>query len=155
MSGFKYDRHTICLTCRGRKCDLSFRCNECKDWTIQEMEDYVKHRKSLDSKSRKGKQSETQNVTQASSSSSKSETKFDTFKSEMINTMQHFMSQVMSRPSQDVINPSISAPPVVATVPAHGRGADGKGGHMVSPGPHPLGTLQSVTSDPPPFPFAC
>ena len=34
------------------KCDLENRCKECKSWTNDEMEDYIKHRKSLESKSK-------------------------------------------------------------------------------------------------------
>ena len=53
MSKLKYDRHTVCSNCRSCKCDIAVRCNECKDWTIPEMEEYLKHRRSLEGKSKK------------------------------------------------------------------------------------------------------
>ena len=56
ISSIKFDKHNICIDCRGSICDLDNRCKECKTWSLEDMETYVKHRKSLDSKGKgKGK----------------------------------------------------------------------------------------------------
>ena len=53
MSNFSVDRHSICSKCRGDDCTIDCRCDECMSWSVEEMESYVKLRKSLTSKSRK------------------------------------------------------------------------------------------------------
>ena len=53
MSAFRHDKHTICGSCRDAKCDFSIRCSECRDWDDGQMSDFIKHRKRLDSKSKK------------------------------------------------------------------------------------------------------
>ena len=50
MSSGKYDKHTICLACRNVTCSVEVRCSECSDWTLDVMQDYLKHRKSLSPK---------------------------------------------------------------------------------------------------------
>ena len=55
MSSFSLDKHLFCIKCRGSECTVSSRCDECSAWTKEEMEGYVKLRKSLTSKSRKSK----------------------------------------------------------------------------------------------------
>ena len=45
MSSFSLDKHIFCTKCRGRKCSLMSRCDECIQWTKEEMESYVKLRK--------------------------------------------------------------------------------------------------------------
>ena len=57
MSSFSLDRHLFCSKCRGSDCDVNARCDECFPWTKEEMEGYVKLRKSLSSKSKKSKSS--------------------------------------------------------------------------------------------------
>ena len=52
MSSFSLDRHTYCSRCCGSDCDVDNKCDECMSWTKEEMEAYVKLRKSLTSKSR-------------------------------------------------------------------------------------------------------
>ena len=54
MSSFSLARHLFCTKCRGSECDHNSRCDECLLWTKEEMDSYVKLRKSLSSKS-KGK----------------------------------------------------------------------------------------------------
>ena len=50
--------HLFCTKCRGSECDHSSRCDECLSWAKEEMDSYVKLRKSLSSKSKnKGKSS--------------------------------------------------------------------------------------------------
>ena len=52
-SSFSVDRHSICTKCRGNDCDLDCRCDECLSWSVEEMESYVRLRKSLASKGKK------------------------------------------------------------------------------------------------------
>ena len=47
MSSFSLDKHFFCIKCRGAECSLTSRCDECLQWTKEEMESYVKLRKSL------------------------------------------------------------------------------------------------------------
>ena len=57
MSSFSLDKQLFCTKCRGSECSVHSRCDECFSWTKEEMESYVKLRKSLTSKSRKSKSS--------------------------------------------------------------------------------------------------
>ena len=58
MSSFSLNLHLFCTKCRGSECDHNSRCDECLSWTKEEMDSYVKLRKSLSSKSKsKGKSS--------------------------------------------------------------------------------------------------
>ena len=50
MSKKAADRHTICINCRGFDCDLDNRCEECLEWSEEEVMKYAKYRKSLKSK---------------------------------------------------------------------------------------------------------
>ena len=50
-----FDRHTVCVACRGSDCDIDHRCEECTDWPEEELLLYVKHRRSLKSKRSKPK----------------------------------------------------------------------------------------------------
>ena len=53
MSKLKFDLHSVCVTCRQLKCDLDNRCKECRNWTSSQMEEYLKHRRSLEGKAKK------------------------------------------------------------------------------------------------------
>ena len=56
MSKKSADRHTVCVSCRGFDCDVDCRCDECLEWSEEEIIKYAKYRKSLkswDSSSRK------------------------------------------------------------------------------------------------------
>ena len=55
MGSFSLDRHLFCIKCRGAECDVNSRCDECFSWTKEEMEGYVKLRKTLSSRSKKSK----------------------------------------------------------------------------------------------------
>ena len=57
MSIFSLDKHLFCTKCRGFDCNLMSRCDECMQWTKEEMESYVKLRRSLSSKSKRSKSS--------------------------------------------------------------------------------------------------
>ena len=50
MSKKSADRHTLCITCRGFDCDLNNRCEECLEWSEEEVIKYAKYRKSLKSR---------------------------------------------------------------------------------------------------------
>ena len=53
MSQLKHDPHTVCLNCRKVKCDVLVRRYECIDWPQSAMEAYFKHRRALESKSKR------------------------------------------------------------------------------------------------------
>ena len=55
MSKKTFDRHTICVSCRGSDCDIDHRCEECTEWPEEEVLLYVKHRRTLKSKRSKPK----------------------------------------------------------------------------------------------------
>ena len=50
ISKLVYDRHNFCTKCRGFDCSSDSRCDECADWSREEMEAYIKHRRSLKAK---------------------------------------------------------------------------------------------------------
>ena len=50
MSKKSADRHTICVSCRGFDCDINSRCDECLEWSEEEVLKYAKYRKSLKSR---------------------------------------------------------------------------------------------------------
>ena len=50
MSKKSADRHTLCVSCRGFDCDLNNRCEECLEWSEEEVVKYAKYRKSLKSR---------------------------------------------------------------------------------------------------------
>ena len=55
MSKKTFDRHTVCVACRGSDCDLNHRCGECTEWPVEDLLLYVKHRRMLKSKQSKPK----------------------------------------------------------------------------------------------------
>ena len=58
MSSIDCDKHLYCIKCRGYECSVELRCDECKDWSKEEMLAHEKIRKSLASKSKgRGKSS--------------------------------------------------------------------------------------------------
>ena len=50
MSKKSADRHTLCVSCRGFDCDLINRCEECLEWSEEEVVKYAKYHKSLKSR---------------------------------------------------------------------------------------------------------
>ena len=52
MSSISNDKHSVCVSCRGVDCTFEKRCDECFSWDEEVKTKYVKHRKSLLSKSR-------------------------------------------------------------------------------------------------------
>ena len=70
MSSVDRDKHLNCIKCRGYECSVELRCEECKDWSKEEMLAHEKIRKSLASKSKgRGKSSSKSNKKPASSPS--------------------------------------------------------------------------------------
>ena len=57
MSKPVFDRHTMCVLCRVFECYHDSRCDECMEWSPEEMEAYVKHRQLLLRKDRRWKDS--------------------------------------------------------------------------------------------------
>ena len=55
MSSLPHDKHTVCVSCRDVDCSVAVRCDECREWFTDAMNDYVRHKRSLISKSRKPK----------------------------------------------------------------------------------------------------
>ena len=49
------DKHLFCTECRGSVCSMISRCDECMQWTKEEMEKHVKLRKSHSSKSKRSR----------------------------------------------------------------------------------------------------
>ena len=50
MSKKSADRYTLCVNCRGFDCDVNSRCEECLEWSEEEIAKYAKYRKSLKSR---------------------------------------------------------------------------------------------------------
>ena len=50
MSKKSADQHTLCVSCRGFDCDLNNRCEECLEWSEEEVVKYAIYRKSLKSR---------------------------------------------------------------------------------------------------------
>ena len=50
MSKKSADRHTICISCRGFDCDINNRCEECLEWSEDDIIKYAKYSKSLKSR---------------------------------------------------------------------------------------------------------
>ena len=46
MSSLKYDKYTLCLSCRNVTCAVDMRCVECTAWSTDEMAEYLRHKKS-------------------------------------------------------------------------------------------------------------
>ena len=53
MSSLKYDKHSLCVACRDVKCSVEVRSSECRSWSKDFMQGYVKHQRSLVSKGKK------------------------------------------------------------------------------------------------------
>ena len=52
MSSLFFDKHSLCSSCRGGDCDIGAKCKECMVWPDDEFAKYLKHRKTLDAKSK-------------------------------------------------------------------------------------------------------
>ena len=61
MSSLKHDSHTICSHCRDVVCSVETRCSECKSWSVETMQEFIKYQRSL-----AGKRSKKPAVTAAS-----------------------------------------------------------------------------------------
>ena len=51
MSSIDCDKHLLCIRCRGYQCSVNLRCEECENWSKEEMPVHEKIHKSLASKS--------------------------------------------------------------------------------------------------------
>ena len=52
MSSIDHDKHLICIHCHSYECLVNLRCEECENWSKEEMLAHEKIRKSLASKSK-------------------------------------------------------------------------------------------------------
>ena len=52
MSSLAHDGHKICSNSRGQECHYDNKCVECKTWSAEVFDKYIKHVKSLASKSK-------------------------------------------------------------------------------------------------------
>ena len=50
MSNKSADRHTVCISCGGFDCDINNRCEECLEWSEDDIIKYAKYHKSLKSR---------------------------------------------------------------------------------------------------------
>ena len=46
MSTLLYDKHSVCVNCRGNECSFEKRCDECSSWEDDIMTKSVRHMKS-------------------------------------------------------------------------------------------------------------
>ena len=69
MSSLLHDQHSICSVCHGFVCSFDNRCDECKSWSDECMNKYIKHRRLLESIGY-GPRGETQELGQAESATS-------------------------------------------------------------------------------------
>ena len=53
MSSYKYDKHSLCISCRDVTCSVDVHCSECSSWSTEVMAEYLRHCKSLVSKGKK------------------------------------------------------------------------------------------------------
>ena len=53
MSSYKYDKHSLCISCRDVTCSVDVRCSECSSWSTESMAENLRHRSSLVSKGKK------------------------------------------------------------------------------------------------------
>ena len=51
MSSIDCDKHLLCIRCRGYQCSVNLRCEECENWSKEEMLVHEKIHKLLASKS--------------------------------------------------------------------------------------------------------
>ena len=47
ISSLKHDSHTICSQCRDVNCSVDTRCDECKSWSVEAMQEHLKYQLSL------------------------------------------------------------------------------------------------------------
>ena len=50
MASIQHDPHIKCASCVGYQCNMTHRCDSCKDWTEEVMSKYLKHQSSLQQK---------------------------------------------------------------------------------------------------------
>ena len=173
MSTLTYDKHTFCLTCRDVKCDNDHRCKECLDWGAEQMVNYLKHRHSLEGKSKKrsdsSSSSNSSSLTPATTSSATART--DSVDSVSVKDAENrisanvssmssaIMSHISNLKSECVTNLPLSAPlsvPDYAPFQLGGAGGDGdRSGLERSCQSGPSGAGQTGKDLPPHLIFPC
>ena len=112
MSLQKFDAHTVCINCRDIVCDLANRCPECRDWSLEQFQLYLKHRKSLDTKSGKKKVVVKSSSKQDTGDRPVTSSELAEFQSKMNEMLEQFMQNFQSSQvtQKSVTNVSLAAP---------------------------------------------
>ena len=97
MSSFSLDKHLFCTKCRGSECSMNSRCDECMQWTKEEMEKYVKLRKSLSSKSKRSKSSPPRSIPHARDSDVNFATQLDSTQKSVDDKIEAMSVNLMAR----------------------------------------------------------
>ena len=120
MSRFSLDKHLYCTKCRGSDCNLLSRCDECLQWTKEEMEAYMKVRRSLTSKGRRSKSSPPRSTPPESDVDHSLAVKLDSVNKSVDMKIEAMSASLMSKFSSmlgkfqlSINNPSISDPSAV------------------------------------------
>ena len=132
----KYDKHTFCLHCRNVTCSVEVRCSECSEWSLDFMQKYLAHRKSLVSKGTKkpataapaASPSSTPVVSTVSSVVQQPALPSVSDDQKIKDYVQSFLSQFLSQSGMLSTNPSILVPSVVPHSSPPSLGATGGGG---------------------------
>ena len=142
ISDKRLDSHSICVGCRPVRCDLTNRCDECRSWTEAEMTDYLKHRKSLDSK-RKVKPSTTVTSVVTRHEAGSVVASESSAIADMQRNMAAFMYEIRNHLAS-MTNPSIPAPSSVSLL-------GGFPGGSTAPPSSPMGPSLARPSSIPPI----
>ena len=130
MSSFKYDKHTLCISCRDVTRSVDVRCSECSSWSTESMAEYLRHRRSLVSEGKKKPvttpSSSSPSVPPSAARSVSSQSPSPSLTSIADDTkikhyVQSVLASMLSQPGSQVnlgTNPFISAPVEVPDIPS-------------------------------------
>ena len=161
ISTARHDAHTVCIKCRGFRCDHKNRCNECEPWTKDQMDAYLKHRKSLDVKAKSKAKTPVTSVAETTPVVTSTESHVEQIvgsQDRLASTLESFFNKFLDQGSFRT-NPSSFAAPL--SVPDYvsrnedGGGNDGPPGHENAVS---IGTSPAVHSSKPkdsPLNLAC
>ena len=130
------DNHTICTACRETNCDRENRCSECRNWSDEQIDEYVKNRKSLDSKAKKKTESKGKSSSKSSADPSHKDIDtglkdievrlHDNLQSNIKTMFADLTKQLLDTMKSSQVNPSsLSAP---SLVPEEGSKVESAGG---------------------------
>ena len=120
MISFSLDKLLYCTKCRGSDCNLMSRCDECMQWTKEEMEAYMKLCRSVSSKCKKSKSSPPRSTPPESDGDHSLAAKLDSVNKSVDMKIEAMSASLMSRFSSMLEkfqlssnNPSLSDPSAV------------------------------------------